>query len=164
MKAVIQRVTSAELHLVDDCGLKESFSSIGQGLVALVAIEKEDTQENADKLLATLLNYRIFADASKRMNLSLLDVQGDLMLVSQFTLAAATNKGTKPSFSSAAQPEYASKLFAYLVKQAQQASEDKGDRDATKSSKSFGLATGKFAANMQITLTNDGPVTFILER
>lgn len=191
MQAVIQRVLSAELSiLASDTGDKKAsdakyapYSSIAAGILALVAIEKEDTKDNADKLLKSLLNLRIFADSNDRMNLSLLDVRGDLMLVSQFTLAAATHKGNKPSFSAAAEPGHALELFNYLVEQAkaqqggheeheehgkdkeQAAAKQGGQDERDEHERLFGrLATGKFAADMQISLTNDGPVTFILKR
>ena len=171
MQSVIQRVREAQLHIVADgeAEITESnahqaskklispgipFSTIGQGILALVAIEKGDTKDNADKLLTTLLNYRIFADELQRMNRSLLDIEGDLMLVSQFTVAADTSKGSKPSFSAAAPPDEAEFLFDYLVSRA----------DDLRQDSSFGLAQGKFAANMRISLVNDGPVTFIIKR
>lgn len=159
MRAVIQRVSAASLYVADggkgECKSKESvFSSIRSGILALVAVEQTDKQINADKLLDSIINYRIFADEQDRMNLSLLDTNSDLMLVSQFTLVANTAKGRKPSFSPAASPEEAKVLFDYLLEQAEELQQKHG----------FGLATGKFGAMMNIGLTNNGPVTFILDR
>ena len=178
MKAVIQRVESAQLYIVEakdnihnPTDSVTNFSttpsnhppanpsnnkSIEQGIVALIAIEKGDTHENADKLLHTIINYRLFSDAEGRMSLPLADVQGGLMLVSQFTLAASTRKGLRPSFSSAAVPDEASGLFAYIVEKAQELKKNTGVPAQ--------LATGVFGAMMKISLINDGPVTFILQR
>lgn len=144
MKSVIQRVRQAQVS-VDG----EIVGAIEQGLMVLVGVEKTDSQENADKLLAKLLKLRLFSDENGKMNLNLQDVTGGLLLVSQFTLAADLKKGNRPGFSDAAPPELAEQLYDYLVQQAQ----------ATYSP----VATGKFAADMQILLINDGPVTFIIE-
>jgi D-tyrosyl-tRNA(Tyr) deacylase len=114
-----------------------------------VAVEPEDTRANADKLLHKLLNYRVFSDAEGKMNLSLADVGGGLLLVSQFTLAADTKNGLRPSFSTAATPALGEELFGYLVARAQQLHGN--------------VASGIFGADMQVHLVNDGPVTFLLQ-
>lgn len=144
MQALLQRVTRAEVG-VDN----ELVGSIGTGLLVFLGVEKHDTPELADKLLQKVLNYRVFADAEDKMNLSLLDIQGELLIISQFTLAADTNKGLRPSFSSAASPEVGEELYNYFVNQA------KASR--------LKVAEGSFGANMQVQLTNDGPVTFLLK-
>lgn len=144
MKALLQRVSQARVE-VDGAVL----GSIDQGLLVLVGIERQDDQASADKLLQRVLRYRLFNDAAGRMNCSLQDVQGGLLLVSQFTLAADTHKGLRPGFSTAAAPAEAAELFAYLLAQAQQAYAV--------------VASGRFGADMQVHLVNDGPVTFLLE-
>jgi D-tyrosyl-tRNA(Tyr) deacylase len=144
MKGLIQRVTQAK---VDVAG--QTIGAIDQGLLVLVGVEPQDTPASADKLLHKLLNYRVFSDADGKMNLSLTDIGGGLLLVSQFTLAADTRSGLRPGFSTAAPPALGAELFDYLVAQAQQ-------KHAT-------VATGQFGADMQVSLTNDGPVTFLLE-
>jgi len=117
--------------------------------MVLVGVEKNDTQAQADRLLERLLGYRVFADAEDKMNLSLKDVQGGLLLVPQFTLAADTRKGARPSFSSAAASDLGLTLFEYFTKIAQQQYSN--------------VACGQFGADMQVSLTNDGPVTFWLQ-
>ncbi|PTQ70950.1 D-aminoacyl-tRNA deacylase [Pseudomonas sp. GV071] len=144
MKGLIQRVSAAR---VDVAG--ETVGAIDRGLLVLVGVEPQDTLASADKLLHKLLNYRVFSDADGKMNLSLSDVGGGLLLVSQFTLAADTKSGLRPSFSSAAPPALGAQLFDYLVSQAQ--------------GKHPQVATGRFGADMQVSLVNDGPVTFLLE-
>lgn len=144
MKGLIQRVRGARVEVAG-----EIVGAIDQGLLALVAVEPEDSPEHADKLLHKLLNYRVFSDEQGKMNRSLKDVGGGLLLVSQFTLAADTRKGLRPSFSSAAPPEKGAALFDLLVEQAR-------ERHPL-------VATGRFGANMQVHLVNDGPVTFLLE-
>lgn len=144
MKALLQRVAQARVE-VDGAVL----GSIDQGLLVLVGIERQDDQASADKLLQRVLRYRLFNDAAGRMNCSLQDVQGGLLLVSQFTLAADTHKGLRPGFSTAAAPAEAAELFAYLLAQARQAYAP--------------VASGRFGADMQVHLVNDGPVTFLLE-
>ena len=141
MIGLLQRVTSASVVVAS-----ETIGEIGCGLLVLVGVEKGDTQAQADRLLERLLGYRVFADADDKMNLSLRDTGGGLLLVPQFTLAADTRKGARPSFSSAAAPEDGKKLFEYFLKQAQDAHSD--------------VASGQFGADMQVSLTNDGPVTF----
>ncbi|WP_321350064.1 D-aminoacyl-tRNA deacylase [Halopseudomonas oceani] len=144
MKGLLQRVRQARVE-VDG----EIVGAIDQGLLVLVGIEPQDDEASADKLLKRLLEYRVFTDADGRMNDSLTDVQGGLLLVSQFTLAADTRKGRRPGFSTAAPPDRAEALFNYLVAQAQ--------------TRHPQVATGRFGADMQVHLVNDGPVTFMLE-
>ncbi len=144
MKGLIQRVTHAKVDVAE-----KTIGAIDQGLLVLVGVEPQDTPASADKLLHKLLNYRVFSDADGKMNLSLTDVSGGLLLVSQFTLAADTRSGLRPGFSTAAPPALGVELFDYLVNQARQ--------------KHAVVATGQFGADMQVSLTNDGPVTFLLE-
>ncbi|MBA1188400.1 D-tyrosyl-tRNA(Tyr) deacylase [Pseudomonas entomophila] len=144
MKALIQRVRQARVEVAG-----EVVGAIDQGLLALVAVEPDDTREHADKLLHKLLNYRVFSDAQGKMNLSLKDCAGGLLLVSQFTLAADTRSGMRPSFSSAAPPALGAELFDYLLAQARAAHDPVG--------------SGRFGADMQVHLVNDGPVTFLLQ-
>ncbi len=125
------------------------MSRIGPGMLALIGVEKSDNEASADKLLDRLLAYRIFSDTEGKMNLSLTDTGGGLLLVSQFTLAAATDRGLRPSFSSAMPPKEAQALYEYLVRKA-------SDRHAE-------VGSGQFAADMQVALENNGPVTFLLE-
>lgn len=144
MLAVIQRVTHSNVRVNG-----QIIGQINQGIMALVAVGKDDTPQHAAKLLEKILNYRIFADANDRMNLSLRDVNGGLLLVPQFTLAADTNSGNRPSFSPAAPPEQGKALFQTLQQQAL----------ATYPNVAF----GEFGADMKVSLLNDGPVTFILK-
>jgi len=144
MIGLIQRVSRADVS-VDG----EVVGEIGRGILALVGIRRGDQAEAAERLLERMLSYRIFPDAQHRMNLSLRDISGGLLLVPQFTLAADTQKGTRAGFSTAAAPEEARALFAYLLERARA---------------SHGLvAAGLFGADMQVSLVNDGPVTFWLE-
>lgn len=126
----------------------EPSGSIGHGLLLLLGVQKGDTSADAEKLLNKTLNYRVFGDQKGHMNLSLLDVGGELMIVSQFTLAADTRKGLRPSFSSAAPPEDAKALYDEFVEAARER---------------VTVATGRFGADMKVLLTNDGPVTFLLQ-
>ncbi|MGC3964245.1 MAG: D-aminoacyl-tRNA deacylase [Rhodocyclaceae bacterium] len=144
MIALIQRVRECTVR-VDG----KLVGDIGPGLLALVAVQPNDGPEHAQRLLDKVLNYRVFGDDEGRMNRSLRDTAGGLMLVSQFTLAADTKKGTRPSFTRAAPPDQARELFDYLVGLAK-----------VEHAK---VATGQFAADMQVGLVNDGPVTFWLE-
>ncbi|VXC11273.1 D-tyr-tRNA(Tyr) deacylase [Pseudomonas sp. 8Z] len=144
MKLLIQRVSAARVE-VDG----EVVGSIDQGLLALVGIEPQDDQASIGRALHKLLGYRVFSDEAGKMNRSLADVQGGLLLVSQFTLAADTKSGMRPSFSSAAPPSQGAALFDALVELAH--------------SQHPQVATGRFGANMQVHLVNDGPVTFLLE-
>ncbi|MGB0734126.1 MAG: D-aminoacyl-tRNA deacylase [Pontibacterium sp.] len=144
MKALIQRVSQAQVA-VDN----EIIGSIDQGLLILLGVEKHDDEVLAEKLLSRVINYRIFSDDEGKMNLSLLDIGGDLLVVSQFTLAANTQKGRRPSFTTAAPPEQGELLYQHFV---------------TKAKAHVGrVQTGKFGADMKVSLTNDGPVTFMLE-
>ncbi|RRW47950.1 D-tyrosyl-tRNA(Tyr) deacylase [Pseudomonas luteola] len=143
MKVLIQRVTQARVE-VDG----EIVGEINQGLLALVGIEPTDNEVTCEKMLHKVLNYRIFSDAEGRMNRSLTDAGGGLLLVSQFTLVADTQSGLRPSFSTAAPPAQGAAVFSHLVGLARY-------RHAH-------VATGRFGADMQVSLTNDGPVTFLL--
>lgn len=143
MIALIQRVTEARVVVAG-----EVVGTVGRGLLAFVAVEPGDTEARADRLLERILGYRVFPDGEGRMNLSLADVGGGLLLVSQFTLAADTQKGMRPSFSSAAPPEEGRRLFEHLVERARAVHGE--------------VATGRFGADMQVALVNDGPVTFWL--
>lgn len=144
MRALIQRVTRAKVEVDQQC-----IGKIDQGLLVFVGVEKDDRIEDADRLLKKLLAYRVFSDTEDKMNLSLTDVNGGLLLVSQFTLAANTQKGLRPSFSSAAPPAEGEALYNYLVEQAKKLHPM--------------VATGRFGADMKVELLNDGPVTFLLE-
>lgn len=145
MIALIQRVTQAR---VDVDG--ETVGQIGQGILAFIGVEKDDNEQQADALLRKIISYRIFSDFNGKMNLSLQDIGGELLLVSQFTLVANTQKGLRPSFSSGASPATGERLFDYLCQQAKKTE--------------LTIATGEFAADMQVSLVNDGPVTFWLQR
>ena len=140
MLAVVQRVSEASVAVGG-----RTVGAIGQGLLVLVCAERADGEAQADKLLAKLLKLRIFSDAAGKMNRSVQDVAGGLLLVSQFTLAADTGGGNRPSFTNAAAPQEGRRLYEYLVAQAQAAHPV--------------VATGEFAADMQVCLVNDGPVT-----
>jgi D-tyrosyl-tRNA(Tyr) deacylase len=140
---LLQRVTRAEVTVEN-----ERVGAIERGLLVLIGVEHGDTEREADRLLERLLGYRVFPDTAGKMNLSLRDIGGGLLLVPQFTLAADTNKGTRPSFSSAAVPEESRRLFEYVAHQAEAAHGN--------------VATGRFGAHMEVTLVNDGPVTFWL--
>jgi D-tyrosyl-tRNA(Tyr) deacylase len=144
MIGLLQRVSQASV-VVDG----ETVGAIQAGLMVLVCAEKGDTEREADALLAKLLTYRVFADDAGKMNRSVTDVQGQLLLVPQFTLAADTRSGTRPSFSPAASPEEGRRLFDYFVRRA---GETHGN-----------VQTGRFGADMKVSLTNDGPVTFWLQ-
>ncbi|HEY9050029.1 MAG TPA: D-aminoacyl-tRNA deacylase [Gammaproteobacteria bacterium] len=144
MIALIQRVTSANVRVNG-----EEIARIDNGLLAFIGVEKNDNEKQAKRLVERIVAYRVFEDADGKMNLGLKDVGGQLLLVSQFTLAADTKKGMRPSFSSAAPPEEGRKWFDYVVGLCRQ------EIDV--------VATGQFGANMQVGLINDGPVTFWLE-
>lgn len=143
MIALIQRVSQAQVRVEG-----QIVGAIGPGLLALIGVQRDDTEENAQRLLEKVLGYRIFPDAQGRMNVSLRDSGGGLLLVSQFTLAADTRKGLRPGFSTAAAPERAEQLFNHLVKAA--------------AAVHAPIATGQFGAAMQVSLVNEGPVTFWL--
>ncbi|MCW5621340.1 MAG: D-tyrosyl-tRNA(Tyr) deacylase [Burkholderiales bacterium] len=144
MIGLLQRVTQARVEVGG-----EIVGSIGQGLLVLVCAERGDDVEQADRLLERLLNYRVFSDADGKMNLSLHDVRGGLLLVPQFTLAADTRKGNRPSFTPAAAPEEGRRLFEHLLQRARALHAP--------------VACGRFGADMQVSLTNDGPVTIWLQ-
>lgn len=148
MIALIQRVSKASVHVNENSAQAELTGAIGKGILALVAVEKGDTEAQADRLLQRLISYRIFEDDSGRMNLDLRHVGGQLLLVSQFTLAADTNCGKRPSFTPAAEPSEAKRLFNYLL---EVAGHELGK-----------VASGRFGTHMQVSLINDGPVTFHL--
>lgn len=143
MIGLIQRVSQARVDVHN-----ETVAQIDQGITALIGIEKADSEQNAGRLLHRILGYRIFADPEEKMNLSLMDISGGLLLVPQFTLPADTRKGMRPSFSPAASPDEGRILFDYLVSQAKEEYKK--------------VEYGIFGADMQVTLTNDGPVTFWL--
>ena len=145
MLSVIQLVTHADV-VVD----KVNIGSIQKGIMALIGIEKTDTIKEAEKLFNKIENYRIFPDAQGKMNLSLKDIQGGLLLVPQFTLVAETAKGTRPGFSTGMPPQEGKRLFEYLVEHAKKQSV-------------ISIASGCFGAYMQVSLCNDGPVTFLLQ-
>jgi D-tyrosyl-tRNA(Tyr) deacylase len=144
VKVLIQRVTRAQVTVNG-----EISGSIGLGLLALVGVENGDSEKEADWLAEKLTNLRIFSDSEGQMNLGLLEVKGSILLVSQFTLLGDCRKGRRPSFSQAAPPKLAEELYLYL-----------GQRLA----KSVPVSYGQFGAHMEITLVNDGPVTFLIEK
>jgi len=144
MIALLQRVNEAAVH-VDG----ELIGQIGRGLLLFIGVEKDDGEAQAQRLLERYLGYRVFPDQQDRMNLSVTDIQGGVLLVPQFTLAADTRKGTRPSFSSAAAPQQGEQLFDFLVEQTR--------------SRHTQVASGRFGADMQVSLVNDGPVTFWLQ-
>ena len=127
------------------------IGEIKQGFMVLIGIAPTDTKETADFLVQKLINLRVFEDENKKMNLSIKDIDGELLIVSQFTLYADTSHGNRPSFINAAKPNLANKLYEYFVDQCKKQNIKK-------------VATGKFAADMQVLLQNDGPVTIMLER
>lgn len=143
MIGLLQRVTEAKVVVSG-----ETVGAIDTGLMVLVGVEREDTEAQADRLLERLLGYRVFADADGKMNLSLADVQGGLLLVPQFTLPADTKKGMRPSFTPAAPPDVGERLFNYLLAQAR--------------AEHARVESGRFGVHMQVSLVNDGPVTFWL--
>jgi len=143
MIGLLQRVTEARVDVGDEC-----VGRIGRGLAVLVGVERGDGPEQGDRLLERLLGYRVFPDDEGRMNLSLTDIDGGLLLVPQFTLAADTRKGMRAGFSTAAAPGEGERLFDLLVSSAR--------------SRHAGVQTGRFGAHMRVSLVNDGPVTFWL--
>lgn len=144
MIGLLQRVTGAAVEVES-----REIARIGPGLLVLVAVERDDTPIEAERLLERLLNYRVFADAEGRMNLSVTDVNGGLLLVPQFTLAADTKNGLRPGFSTAAPPDEGRRLFEELLGLARQ--------------RFPGVQAGQFGAHMQVSLVNDGPVTFWIQ-
>ena len=143
MIGLLQRVSQARVEVEG-----ESIGAIGPGLMVLVCAERGDNETEADRLLERLLSYRVFSDGDGKMNLSVRDVGGGLLLVPQFTLAADTAKGNRPSFTPAAPPEQGRALFDAMLERARRFHSP--------------VASGRFGANMQVTLTNDGPVTIWL--
>lgn len=144
MICLIQRVSCGKVTV-----LKQVIGEIDHGLVVLVGFQPDDTEDKVHKMAHKLLNYRLFADENDKMNLNVQQVSGSLLLVPQFTLAADTKKGLRPSFSSSASPDKAKQLFDYFVEHSKNHYPQ--------------IQTGKFGADMQVSLVNDGPVTFWLE-
>lgn len=144
MRGLIQRVSEASVVVNG-----ETVGAIDGGILLLLGVQKGDSRAEADKLLHKLLNYRMFSDADGKMNLNVQQVDGGVLAVSQFTLAADTKKGLRPGFSNAGDPTVAEELYNYFVDQLRLQHES--------------VATGIFAADMKVSLVNDGPVTFLLE-
>lgn len=144
MIGLIQRVTHASVVVNH-----ETIGDINTGILLLLGVEKNDNEKSATRLLERVMTYRIFEDDTGRMNRSLNDIQGGLLIVPQFTLPANTNKGTRPSFTPAAEPKRGKTLFDFFLQQAK--------------TSSLRIQSGQFGANMQVSLTNDGPVTFWLQ-
>lgn len=145
MKFLVQRVNKAEVKVNNN-----KVGSINQGLLVLIGIADDDTKEKADYLINKLINLRVFSDENGKMNLSIQDIDGELMLVSQFTLYADCTKGNRPSFIKAAKPDYANELYEYVIEQCK---------------KNIKIVKeGVFGADMKISLVNDGPVTIMLEK
>lgn len=143
MIALIQRVSSASVTVN-----AKIIGEIGQGLLVFLAIQPEDTQAKAKRLAERVTGYRVFNDENGKMNLNVKQIDGDILVVSQFTLAADTKSGMRPSFTSAAKPEFSNDLYQYFCQQLRE--------------KGFTVPTGEFAADMKVQLLNDGPVTFTL--
>lgn len=144
MKALLQRVSSASVRVGD-----ELVAEIGTGLLVFLGLDKGDDQAVADRLLDKLLAYRVFADEAGRMNRSVMEIEGAVLLVSQFTLSADTGKGLRPSFSRALPPAEAEPLYRYLLSELHR--------------RHSSVASGRFGSDMQVSLVNDGPVTFLLQ-
>ena len=144
MKALIQRVSQAKVNVND-----QTIGEIDRGILVFLGIEKSDTSQVAERMLNKLINYRIFSDTDGKMNLSLKDTQGGLLIVSQFTLVAQTNKGSRPGFSAGATPAQGKLIYDDFVQKARQAQAK--------------VETGEFGADMQVSLVNDGPVTFMFD-
>ena len=143
MIALIQRVTQAKVEVGG-----EVVGQIGKGLLVLLGVEKDDDSAKADKLAEKVLNYRVFSDADDKMNLNVQQVAGEVLVVSQFTLVADTQKGLRPSFSKGATPSLANELYEYFTQ---------------KCGEKVKVECGRFAADMQVSLVNEGPVTFWLQ-
>ena len=143
MIALIQRVSSASVTVNNDV-----IGEIQQGVLVFLAVEPDDTQAKSKRLAERVAGYRIFNDEKGKMNLNVKQVGGDILVVSQFTLAADTNSGMRPSFTTAAKPEFSNELYLYFCQQLRE--------------KGFKVPTGEFAADMKVQLLNDGPVTFTL--
>ena len=144
MRAVLQKVSKADVTIGD-----EITGTVKTGLVVLLGIGKQDYESDADYLFRKIVNLRIFEDENQKMNLSLSDVQGELLVVSQFTLFADCRKGNRPSFIDAAPPEKAEKLYKYFIDKARE--------------KGVAVKTGRFKTMMKVSLVNEGPVTIILD-
>jgi len=144
VKALLQRVTEASVSVAD-----EVVGKVNRGLVVFVGVANEDTEKDAQYLVQKIINLRIFADEEGKFNLSVLDINGELLLVSQFTLMADTRKGRRPSFVEAAPPDRAEALFHYFVE--------------LTSATGLKVATGRFQQYMQVKIHNDGPVTILLD-
>jgi D-tyrosyl-tRNA(Tyr) deacylase len=145
MRAIIQRVTEAQVHIDN-----KLFSEIGNGLLILLGIEDADTEEDINWLAQKMVNLRVFNDENGVMNISLLDANADILLVSQFTLFASTKKGNRPSYIKASRPEFAIPLYEKMIAKLEELLGKK-------------IATGSFGADMQISLTNNGPVTIMID-
>ena len=145
MRFVIQRVSEASVTINDMV-----YYTISKGFLVLVGIEELDTQEDADWLCAKLINLRVFSDEDGKMNVSLLDIKGDVLLVSQFTLFASTKKGNRPSFIKSAKPELAIPLYEHCISQLTNLLQKP-------------IKTGQFGADMKVSLVNDGPVTILID-
>lgn len=146
MKLVVQRVKNANVVVEN-----KTIGEIGQGFMVLLGVAPTDTKEIADFLVQKLVHLRVFEDENEKMNLSIQDIDGELLVVSQFTLYANCNHGNRPSFTEAAKPDLANELYEYFVEQCKKENIKK-------------VATGEFGADMQVSLQNDGPVTIILEK
>ena len=144
MKGLIQRVSEANVSVDGDV-----VGRIGEGILLLLGVEHNDTETHAEKLIERIINYRIFSDEQGKMNKSLHDIGGKLLIVSQFTLVADTAKGRRPGFSKGASPQQGNALYEYAINHAK--------------AQGITVATGQFGADMHVSLTNNGPVTFLLE-
>lgn len=144
MKALLQRVSSASVSVAGEC-----VGEIGEGLLVLLGLDRGDDRAGAVRMLERILAYRVFADSAGRMNRSVTDINGGVLLVSQFTLSADTGRGLRPGFSGAMAPREARSLYEFMLAELQR--------------RHTPVAAGLFGADMQVSLTNDGPVTFLLE-
>ena len=144
MKALLQRVSSASVSVAGEC-----VGEIGTGLLVLLGLDRGDDRAGAERMIERILAYRIFADSEGRMNRSVTDINGGVLLVSQFTLSADTGRGLRPGFSGAMAPQEARPLYDFVLAELQR--------------RHSPVAAGLFGADMQVSLTNDGPVTFLLE-
>ncbi len=154
MKALLQRVKQASVDIDAECVAK-----IDNGLLILLGVEKQDDKQTVKQLARKVLKYRVFSDEQGKMNKSLVDVMGDLLIVSQFTLVADTQKGLRPGFSQGASPDQGEKLYESFVSECRTMSSDL----LADGKSGLRVETGCFGADMQVSLINDGPVTFLLE-